>query len=101
MCGQRGLPEFKNEKYVVLAGPSLLSLIVLLFSPWSFSPQGMNLLLLYPGQEPHLPPASTGLPGKSPVLTLEELYYYDNLDALIIFRFLKNFQTYGVKKIFF
>ena len=46
-------------------------LIVLLFLSWSFCPQGMNLLSLYPGWEPDLPPASTGLPEKSLVLTLE------------------------------
>ena len=31
MCGQR-TPDFMNEKYVVWTGPSLLALIVLLFS---------------------------------------------------------------------
>ena len=80
---------------------NLISLSFMLFffgCPTPQSPdQGSNTC----PQQWNLRVLTTGLPGKSPVLTLEELYYYDNLDALIIFRFFKNFQTYGVKKNFF
>lgn len=39
--------DFENEKYVAWAGPSLLPLIVLLFSSGVFGPQRMNLLSLH------------------------------------------------------
>ena len=42
-------PDFKNKKYMVWAGPSLLPYI-LLFSSWSFSPWGVNIQLPYTGE---------------------------------------------------
>ena len=48
-------PHFENQKYVIWAEPSLLP--QLLYSSWSFSPQGMKLQLLYHGIA-HLSPAS-------------------------------------------
>ena len=48
-------PHFENQKYVIWAEPSLLP--QLLYSSWSFSPQGMKLQLLYHGRA-HLSPAS-------------------------------------------
>ena len=48
-------PHFENQKYVFWAEPSLLP--QLLYSSWSFSPQGMKLQLVYHGIA-HLSPAS-------------------------------------------